>query len=472
MSERMSAADAALLHFVSERGFTHAASISVIEGDVPFDDYARDLELRVQALPRLRQVPAPVPFNLAYPTWEYDPAFRFADHVDHIHLDPPGTWEQLLSVASRLYSVRLDPHRPAWFAYLIGGLEGGRSAVLFKVHHAITDGVGAEEFQRVLYGEELPAPVGSPLDRAPAPPGPLKRIGSALRDDGKSIRRTVRRIPGNIVGLGRWLVSEEARRAVRVQRDYLRAEAVRFPFNVPCTGNVKIAATRFLLEDFRAIGRACDATVNDVLLAVVGRAVQSYAALHNIDTAGKSLKVQMPVNMRDESDPRNMGNIATVAQVPVPLDAAGPIDTLHAIARHTRALKQSRAPLAMHRLIGATLFLLTPLFAPLIQRSVASLKCQRRTFHASRKPGATFVLSNVPRRPVPLYVAGHRLSMRYAFGSPAPHIGIGCIAMTCGVHLGVTFSANAEGAADLDRLVALVEQAFEELSAATTTSPH
>ncbi|MBM3290600.1 MAG: DUF1298 domain-containing protein, partial [Candidatus Hydrogenedentes bacterium] len=221
-----------------------------------------------------------------------------------------------------------------------------------------------------------------------------------------------------------------------------------------------------VLDDVRAMGRACDATVNDVLLALVARAVQSYAAQRGIDVAGKSLKVQMPVNMRDESDPRSMGNIATVAQVPVPLDARDPIDCVRAVARHTRALKQSRAPLAIHRLIGATLAFITPVFAPAVQRRFASIKNQQRTFRPGRRPGATFVISNVARKPVPLYVAGRPVSMRYAFGSPAPHIGIGCVAMTCGANLGVTFVANAVSAADLEQLVRYVEQAYEELSAA------
>lgn len=468
--ERLSARDAAIMHFVSERGFTHAGTLAVIEDDLPFEEYCQDLSRRILALPRFRQIPVRVPLNLAYPTWEYDPRFNFADHVEYQRLDSPGTWQQLLDLASRLYAIRLPGDRPPWFIYLIGGLEGNRSALLVKVHHAITDGVGAEKLIPILYGADMPAAEGPLPPNVPAVPTAMKQIGLGLRDNALTGLRVAARIPSNTLGLIRWLASKDAREAIRLQLDYLRAKPIRLPFHSPCSGNLRFVTTRFDLEEIRTIGRACNATVNDVLLAIIARAVQSYAQLRQIDTTRRTLRVQMPVNMRDERVPRNMGNIATIAAVPIPLDLTDPLDLVRTISRRTSALKRCNAPLAIHRAIGGILFCLTPMFAPIVQRRAASLKSQRKTFRNGNAPGTSLVVSNVPRRPMPHYVAGRPLSMRYALGSPAPHVGIGSVAMTFGKYLGVTITANAEGARDLGELLHLVEVAFKELQTAADSS--
>lgn len=468
--ERLSARDAAIMHFVSERGFTHAGSLSIIEGDIPFEEYRQDLSRRILALPRFRQVPVRVPLNLAYPTWEYDPQFNFADHVEYQRLDPPGTWQQLLDLAARLYAIHLPGDRPPWFIYLIGGLEGNRSALLVKLHHAITDGVGAEKLLPILYGADIPAVEGPLPPNVPALPTAMKQIWLGLRDNVLTGLHVASRYPANTLGLARWLLSTQAREVFRLQREYLRTKPIRLPFHSPCSGNLRFATTRFDLEEIRNIGRACDATINDVLLAMIARGVQSYAQLHQIDATGKTLRVQMPVSMRDESDPRNMGNVATIAAVPVPLDLKNPLDLVRAISRHTRAIKRCNAPLAIHRAIGGILFCLTPMFAPIVQRRAASLQAQRKTFRDGKAPGTSFVVSNVPRRSMPHYVAGRSLSMRYAFGSPAPHVGIGSVAMTFGKYLGLTITANAEGAQDLGELLHLVEAAFKELQSVHLSS--
>ena len=38
-------------------------------------------------------------------------------------------------------SRRLDPNRPLWEMHIVEGLDGERTALIAKVHHAILDGV-------------------------------------------------------------------------------------------------------------------------------------------------------------------------------------------------------------------------------------------------------------------------------------------------------------------------------------------
>lgn len=465
MGERLSAYDASLLYFVSELGFGHTGSISLIDGELSFDEFKADLEAKVQNLPRFRQVPAFVPLNLAYPTWEYDPQFNLFKHIDHVHLEAPGTWEQVLHAAAQYLSTWLPKDRPYWSARLLTGLENNQSAILFRVHHAIMDGVGAEAFQRVMFEEDAPRIQAKTALSIPPLPSASARLLRGIRDNIFTGIRVLSRYPANIIGLTRWYMSENARETFRVRRIFKDAQGIRFPFNTPSCGSIKVATTRFLLEDLRALGRAHDATVNDVLLTIIGRAVQRYAKERNIDTAGKVMKIQIPVNMRKEGEARNMGNIATLAPVPIPLDFDNPLNLLKYISEYMRAVKKCRAPLAMHRTIGAILFCLTPMFAPMVQRWVASVKSQRNSMQPGKKVGAVMIISNVPRRPAPLRIAGRPVTMRYPIGGTTPHIGIGCIAMTCGPWLGITFSINTTGAADINQLLSLIEKSHEELTA-------
>src|SRR5206468_6423778 len=75
--------------------------------------------------------------------WIQDESFDLEHHVRRSALPQPGRIHDLLVLCSRLHSTLLDRKRPLWEMHLIEGLEDGRYAVYFKVHHSLLDGVSA-----------------------------------------------------------------------------------------------------------------------------------------------------------------------------------------------------------------------------------------------------------------------------------------------------------------------------------------
>ena len=120
---------------------------------------------RRSVVPRLRQRVVPAFGRLAPPAWHDDPDFDIDYHVRRIALPGPGTERELLDLAATLAADPFDRTRPLWEFHVVEGLEGGRAAMVQKMHHTITDGEG---------GVRMSAAVHRP--RAATPPSRRWRI--------------------------------------------------------------------------------------------------------------------------------------------------------------------------------------------------------------------------------------------------------------------------------------------------------
>ncbi|MGZ5405956.1 MAG: wax ester/triacylglycerol synthase domain-containing protein, partial [Nocardioides sp.] len=72
--------------------------------------------------------------------WEEQPDADLEDRYRHLLLPAPGGDVELQDVIASQRTVPLDRNEPLWHAVLIDGFRGG-SAVLFRAHHAIADGI-------------------------------------------------------------------------------------------------------------------------------------------------------------------------------------------------------------------------------------------------------------------------------------------------------------------------------------------
>ncbi len=170
--ERLSPLDAANMRVESHGGPMHVAAIGVVDGIALLDAEGRlrleevraDLDRRLHLAPRLRQVLVRPRRGLGPPAWADDPRFDIGRHVRTRPVPPPGDEAALLAVCLELNEPPLDRSWPLWELWLLPGLADGNVGVLFRLHHAVADGIAAMAMMGALFGA-TPG-VASP----PAPP--------------------------------------------------------------------------------------------------------------------------------------------------------------------------------------------------------------------------------------------------------------------------------------------------------------
>lgn len=118
---------------------------TLILTDRPIDPVRlrRRLTHAVATIARMRARVAPRLGRLQAPGWQTDPEFELDHHLRHVALPAPGDRATLLDVACRLIEDPFDRTRPLWQFVVIDGLDGGGGALLIKLHHSVTDGIGA-----------------------------------------------------------------------------------------------------------------------------------------------------------------------------------------------------------------------------------------------------------------------------------------------------------------------------------------
>ena len=113
-------------------------------------------------IPRLRQRVVTPFLRLGPPHWSADPHFDLAYHLRRVRAPEPATFETVLALARTVAMASFDRARPLWEFTLVDGLDDGGAALILKVHHSMTDGVGGMRLAMMLFD----------LERDPGDPGP------------------------------------------------------------------------------------------------------------------------------------------------------------------------------------------------------------------------------------------------------------------------------------------------------------
>ena len=477
--ERLGPMDATLVNIETATTSSTIGLICRFDGPIPFDDYVKDFRRhRIQRLPRFSQVVVPVPLSLNFPTWEDDPNFDIDDHLHEIHLDSPGSERDLMGQASQLLGRRIDFSRPPWDIYVVNGLEEGGSAVIFHMHHCVSDGVGfMKVLQAVFDSAPTPFDTDAPeeaLPQASPLPGSFRRMGRALRD---SFARRPKESPSDQAvadAAERKAAEKERSKAFGVtMKEFMQSPGVRLPFNAPLSGSVHHGSVSFDLEDFRLITNAFGGTVNDVLLTVLAGAIERLSEEVGIEVADKYCRVYQAANTRTRDERGDWGNRLAFMPALVPLGLTDPGERLRQIAAYTKKTKELGVREAADKLVRGFQSKLPPPLAKLGLRLIFSRPFQKLSTRSKKPPPFNIYLTNVRLPEFTGYLGGRRMTGMTGLAPLALSTGVTCAAVNYGGRLYVGITADLVTTPDVDGFSTKLQDALDELlvAARDETSP-
>src|SRR5437660_3321506 len=164
-AERLTAGDERILNL--ERGTIAGHTCTVIVVDPRPDGEPLTVEgLRAHVAGRLDRVPrcsqrlAPTPLGLAPPLWVDDIGFDVTRHVRELPLHGEINEEALREAVARLMEGRLDRRYPLWSLHM-ARLSGGRTALLWREHHCMADGMSGLRILSALLWDTEPHPAAT-----------------------------------------------------------------------------------------------------------------------------------------------------------------------------------------------------------------------------------------------------------------------------------------------------------------------
>jgi diacylglycerol O-acyltransferase len=400
---KLSLIDDTFLRLESRRQPLHIGMLMMFEpaAGAPAD-FAAHLAERLR-----HSVKAAPPFNLRLVRhkglhyWEEDDEFDLSHHFVHMALPRPGRIRELLAVVSRVHSGHLDRAYPLWRMYFIEGVEGGRIAVYLKIHHSVVDGVAgiriltqsmsknAAESATMppLWEVQAKKSTAQPLP-VPAPAaGGLVALRMLAREGFKAAMPVLRE------------VRDTLRDFRKMDPDIaLAGMAPRSLLNKKISATRRFAAQQYATPRMRAVAKAFETTLNDVVLTMCGGALRHYLLALN-QLPEKALIAGVPVSVR--RDNTSLGNEVAFTITHLGTNLEDPVERLHAIKACMDKSKQRMKPFSPTQVMSYAALMLIP--------GAISILLDR----AANNTLGNVVISHVPGPREDLYWQGARLTGLY-----------------------------------------------------------
>lgn len=405
-------------------------------------------------LKAFRESPVAAPFNLApkfpkfgRPKWVVHENYDPAEHVLHLAVPHPGTEQQLIELVTRLHAGIMDRSKPCWQVYLIEGLAHNRFAMYFKLQHAYLDGAAlVARFNATMGGtpeRDRPVPFWAPLpELEPAPenrePNPAGRASS---------NRVIQEL-GTLLG--------KATRRYRGLDDSLAP----LPLSAPDTVfNSKVGKKRSLgvgsldLAAVRDVAKKHRVTINDLVLTLVGHALEHYSDEHG-NMPERELVAVCPMSLRRPGD-NSAGNQIIGIYVRLGVPGSELEERLKRVHHSSVAAKDDAKSVSNQALM--TYLVMTGGTAELLSR-------------VPRLPGidvprqANVNVSNVPGPGRPYYLGDCRMVRTYPVSTLAGGTAINITFGSLENHLDYSIVADGLTMPDVQLVADHIADAFEQLA--------
>jgi WS/DGAT/MGAT family acyltransferase len=456
--DRMSNADA--LMWVIEKDpllRSTITGVAVLDRPPDRDVFTQVWDRASRLVPRLRQRVVSHPFAVAPPRWEIDPGFDLSYHVRYVRSPGAGTMREVLNIAQPLAMQSFDRARPLWEVVVVDGLADGRCAVLLKLHHSMTDGVGFVNMATAFFDLERDGwEQRGPMPEAPhgSIPSLPRRFVGGLTHEIRGAEVTGRRAAGALLST----LAATGRDPLQAWRQVSATFGSIARTMAPATEPLSPVMTgRSLgrhfdvldvaLDELKTAAKAVDGRLNDAFVAATIGGMRRYHERQGAPV--QALRMQMPVNVRHGDSEAGGGNQFAPIRFAVPLDVADAGERMRAV----------------HELVGRVraepaLALTTPIAAVLYRlgTSVSTAAFQ------SMLRGVDFVTSNVPGVPIPVYFAGSRIEGVYPFG-PNAGAAVNLSLFSCADQANIGVNMDPAAVTDPDGLMSSLREGFDEVGA-------
>ena len=468
--QQLSAQDASFVYLETPHTPMHIGSVGIYDpstapgGFVRFKDILNFVESRLSGARSFRQRLVRVPFDLDHPYWIEDPEFDLEFHVRHIALPKPGDWRQLCIQVARLHARPMDLTKPLWEFTIVEGLDNieglppGCFALVSKVHHAAIDGMSGVEMSAAVHDLDasMTPPTGDDRWHAEHMPGVADLLARSYFNSLVQPMRVMETIGRSLPGMAK-LSAQVGRGDVSIRN---ARPAPKTRFNGKVSAHRVWDAVPFPLKDIRAIKDAVPgATVNDVVLAIVGGALRTYLADKD-ELPRDTLTAMAPISVRGEGEKAALGNLVSAMVVGLGTQIEDPLERLRFV--HDEAVNSK----AMTNAVGAKAL---ADYSQLIPSGLAGLAARLYTRVGAANahaPAFNCVVTNVPGSRVPLYFCGAAMVAMYGTGPVFDGMGLINPVYSYGDTIAVSFTCDRAMMPDPDAYAAALRGSFDALKAA------
>lgn len=381
------------------------ANITILDRAPDMDALYARMERTALLFPRLRRRVLPAPGNLGNPTWVDDPAFDIRYHVRRISLPEPGDMRQLLDLATLLVADPFDRSRPLWHFVIVDGLAGGRSALVQKLHHTVTDGQGGVELSMHyldLQRDPGPLPALDPVIANAAfnisEPDATEALRGAMSDSLRlplSVLRQVRDVladPSLIGTIG----SSTSATIKGLIAQLNETDAARSPLWTSRSLRRRMETTRVSYHDMRGAAKAMNGTLNTAFVTAAAHAASKYH--QQLGAPVESLRASMAISTRTEA---SGSNAFTLARMLVPTSDMPLPERFAAVNEILTVAREGSTSGSLEAIATVSTVIPTSVVTRLARAQAETVD---------------FATSNVRGAGVALYVAGSKMLENYPVG--------------------------------------------------------
>ena len=389
--ERMSKVDTAWLRMDTESNLMMIVGVWTIRPAISLEALRDRVEQRLLQYGRFRQK---VVEDTLGAQWVEDDDFDISRHVVEEVLLPlrgQSRKDALRERVGELAARPLDPRYPLWQFQLINDEESGDSMLIARIHHCIADGIALISVMLTITdgGKAPPKRQQQPRDDQdwltdtllkPLSDMTVKAIGLAGAGAGKSIEKVIN--PPHpldssveMARMGYQAISDVAAFALMPDDSPTRLKGK------PGTSKRVAWDEGLPLEQVKVVGKALNASINDVLLSCVAGAIGAYLRDKGDDPDGQEIRAMVPVNLRPMEKAYQLGNRFGLVPLVLPIGIANPVERLYAVRARMQELKGSFQPIMAFGLLSVAGLLIKP-----VQHAMLNIFAKK----------ATAVMTNVP----------------------------------------------------------------------------